>query len=205
MNVEIHDKKRSIAVDRIFVIGDSLNLDSEIIHLAVNILDMYINDCSCPNIQVICICCIRIAIKFYSDNIKVSYRILANYVSYYSPLNCFVKTEESILSKIDYKIPLITISTHILETVNKIDLTKKYNRYIRFNTMYLLDYLLFFPRLYYCFHYTSLFIGISLLALLAIKKGIMIYTNKYNGLDSYYKKRYAVFTKKRYIRMFMFV
>lgn len=199
-----NDEKRSLIVDRIIGIGNVLNLDSEIIHLAVNILDLYIKDWNCPNIQVVYICCIRISIKFCSDNIKLSYFILSNYISQYSPIKCFVKTEEAILVKINYIIPITTLSTYILEFINDLDLTKQHNRDIRFNVMYLMDYLLFFPDIYYKTHYHVLIVCITLLSLFIIKKKKTIYNDKYPGISMYYQTRKKILTSNRYINMFMF-
>ena len=201
-----YEEKRAMAVDRIFGIGDVLNLDSEIIHLAVNILDLYVKDWNCPNIQIVCVCCIRIAVKFYSDNIKLSYVLLSKYISQYSPIQCFIKTEEAIFIKINYKIPLVTQASYILEFINELDLTKQINRDIRFNVMYLIDYLLFFPNIYYTTHYKVLIVGVTLISgWLIKKKKKSVYTGKYVGIDTYYITRHKVLTSKRYINMFMFL
>lgn len=205
---------RSMSVDRIFVIADILNIDSEIIHIAINILDMYVKDWNCPNIQIICICCIKIAIKFYSDNIiGLTYKKLSYYVSQYSPIKCFVKTEEAILVKIDYMIPLITMATHTLEFISCLDLEKSYNRKLRFNIMYMMDYLLFYPELYYInkfiksksytHKYNVLLISVILIINFTVKKKRSIYDDRYPGIETYYRQRYKVLTSKRYSGMIM--
>lgn len=204
-NQQFSNEKRSMYIDRIFGISDVLNLDSEIIHIAVNILDLYIKEWNCPNIQVICICCLNIAIKFYSDNLRISYSILSKYISQCSPVQCFVKTEEAILIKINYKIPIITISTSILEFVNNLNLTTQYNRDIKFNIMYFMDYILFFPELYYKNRSSVLIVGITILSVYLIKKKQSLYNDIYPGISVYYKRRHKVLTSKRYINMFMYL
>lgn len=205
IELDLLNEIRSIAVDRIFGIGDVLNLDSEIIHIAINILDSYVKEWNCPNIQVICVCCIRIAVKFYSDTMKLSYSLLANYISHYSPVKCFIKTEESILIKIDYIIPIYTIATKILEFTNRLDLSKSYNREIRFNIMYIMDYLLFFPKIYYHTRHIVLIVSVILLSIYTSKKKKNLYNEKYPGINMYYRRRCKVLTSKRYINMSMFV
>lgn len=201
----IIDDHRLISVDRVFGIGDVLNIDSEIIHIAINILDLYVKEWNCPNIQVICICCLHIGIKFYSDNIKLSYSELSNYISHYSPTKCFIKTEESILIKINYNIPLYTISTCILEFTSKLNLTKNLNRDMRFNIMYMMDYLLFFPNIYYSSRTSTIIVGIVLISMFIIKRKKIIYDEKYPGICMYYRRRHKVLTSKRYINISMLI
>ena len=195
---------REIYIDLIFRISDVLNLDNEIIHISIHILDSYIDNWNYPNIQVICICCIKIAIKFYSDTIKISYMFLSNYISYYTPINCFIKTEELILVKINYIIPIYTISTKLLEFIHKLDLNKSHNREIKFNIMYNIDYLLFFPKIYYYTRHLVLIVSVVLLSNYIYKHKKNLYNNKYQGINMYYKRRYKILTSKRYINMLMF-
>lgn len=209
------NEKRAISIDRIFGIGNVLNLDSEIIHLSVNILDNYIDPTiiirktskkqkwEIPNIEIICVCCIRIAIKFYSDILKPSYKTLSHYISQYSPIECFIKTEELILEKINYIIPLTPKGTYFLEFIKTFDLTKQKNRDIRFNMLYLTDYLLFFPEIYYYINKITLIVGIGLISLFIYRKKKSIFNENYPGISSFYKIRRKILTSNRYINTWM--
>ena len=208
------NEKRSSTIDRIFGVGNSLNLDSEIIHLSVCILDKYMIGIqwNVPNIEIIYICCVCIAIKFYSDFSRTSYKILSKYISQYSPIDCFVETEKIILEKIKYIIPTVTPGYYILDFIRCLDLTRQKNRDLRFTMMYLTDYLLFFPELYYNVSTITLIVGILLVSTINNKKKKQVFnsisdkleTPRYPGISSFYRIRKKVLTSARYIGLWMF-
>ena len=196
---------RNKIINDIFKIADELNLDTEIIHTSVYILDSYVpfiqNNFNNEYIDIIYLCCINISIKFCVDNLVIDYNHLRQYIDIDVDVNLFLKKEIDILTCIDYKIPIFTLPVEFYPLLNRLDLTIYENRLLKYYIFYFTDLLLFNSNLYYQRRYIVLVVSIILTSAILVNKKRKPSSTNYNNFNLYYKNRFALLTKNKDINI----